>query len=123
MDEREFMRELYMLARTFVRGEIVYRDRLRAIDGNCRDRRARLVYYPGDRLEAFDLGLFGQPVAIYNRQTMNAELADPRAIPAVIRTFCRLLGQEMPSFWAVDEALKEEAPPWWHEEFDNSPRV
>ncbi len=101
-----------------VRGEIIYRENFRCLDGKSRGDRARLVWQPSkNTVEVFDLNMFGQPDPRRN-SVFVVELTDPRAIPAAIRTFCRLLKQEMPSFWAVDEALKEEAPVWWHEEFD-----
>ncbi len=40
------------------------------------------------------------------------DLNDPRSIAAVVRSFCRRVNCEMPSFESIDRVLNEGAPEW-----------
>ena len=119
MDEREFMKSLYILARTFVHGEVWHREHIQAIEARFRGRRARITHLVDiQTLEIAKIDLIN--CRVYDRDRSLIELNDPRSIPVAIRVFCRLLGQDIPSFEAVDEALKTDPPYWWVEEFEQA---
>lgn len=46
------------------------------------------------------------------RDVSKFDLLDPRSIPAAVRSFCRRMGKQMPSFEVIDEVLVEGVPEW-----------
>lgn len=54
------------------------------------------------------------PALLRERQTF--DLNDPRAIGAAVRCTCRLLKQDVPSFYMIDQALQKGPPAWMLED-------
>ncbi len=110
-NETEIISGLRILLRYFTHGIIdcVYA----RIDVERCNRKVRLHHMINqNELWVSDISM----VSGRSYDTYKLELNDPRSVPVAIRTVCRRLGQDMPSFEAIDEILEKGLPAWMLEE-------
>lgn len=113
-ERTEIIEALRTLLRFFVRGTIDAG--YNAIEVTKRNRKARITHLVDKgELWVCNVNLInGGPD--HNDQSSKFELNDPRSIAVAIRSLCRRLGDDMPSFEEVDRVLEEGPPAWMLEE-------
>ncbi len=114
VERTEVTEGLRTLLRCFVRGTIDAG--YNAIEVTKRNRKARITHLV-DKGELWVCNvnlLNGGPD--HSDQSSKFELNDPRSIPVAIRSLCRRLGDDMPSFEEIDRILAEGPPAWMLED-------
>ncbi len=107
----DIIKSLHVLLRIFVRGQLEVNSR--CIQGSYGSRHARITYIVDGELWVVNVIPTGQ---FDIRDASKFDLSHPRSLGAVVRSFCRRLGQDMPSFESIDEVLAKGPPAWMLEE-------